>query len=165
MIMTKKTEKYEEPTRSRRPREYCPTIETGKGLTEQSHKQACDMNYILKDYARTGFIKHANQNAGTYDDVTSVDFQKAMDTVANVKSMFEGLPSAVRAEFSHNPSQFLDYVQNPANTEELAKRGILVGNDGVDIRGAYTAAPTESSLSAAEVSSASESEQPSASAE
>lgn len=163
--MTKKTEKYEEPKRIRRPRELCPTVDTGEGLTEQSHKNECDMNYILKDYARTGFIKHANQNAGQYDDVTSVDFQDAMNTVANVKSMFEGLPSAVRAEFSHNPSQFLDYVQNPANAEALAQRGILAGNDGLDISGAYTAAPTQSSFSAAEVSSASESEQPSASAE
>lgn len=163
--MTKKTETVTEPVRVRRDRKLCPTIDTGEGLTEQSHKNECDMNYILKDYARTGFIKHANQNAGQYDDVTSVDFQSAMDTVANVKSMFEGLPSAVRAEFSHNPSQFLDYVQNPANTQALAERGILHGNDGIDIRGAYTAAPTESSLTAAEVSSAPESEQPSASAE
>lgn len=163
--MTKKTEQYEVSKRVRRPRELCPTIETGEGITEQSHKQECDMNYILKDYARTGFIKHANQNAGKYDDVTSVDFQTAMNTVANVKSMFEGLPSEVRAEFSHNPSNFLDYVQNPANTKVLADRGILVGNDGVDISGAYTASPTQSSLNATEVPSEAVSEQPSASAE
>lgn len=162
--MTKKTEKYEPLIRTRRPREYCPTVETGQGLTEQSHKQECDINYILKDYARTGFMKHANQNAGQYDDVTSVDFQEAMNTVANVKSLFEGLPSGVRAEFGNNPSSFLDYVQNPANSEALAQRGILAGNDGIDISGAYTAAPTESSLSAAEVSSAPESEQASESA-
>lgn len=163
--MTKKTEQYEEPKRMHRPRNLCPTIDTGEGLTEQSHKQECDMNYILKDYARSGFIKHANQNAGQYDDVTSVDFQKAMDTVANVKTMFEGLPSQVRAEFSHNPTQFLDYVQNPANTKALADRGILHGNDGLDISGAYTAAPTTSSLNATEVPSEAVSEQPSASAE
>lgn len=163
--MTKKTDKHEEIKRIRRDRSNCPTVETGKGLTEQSHKQECDINYILKDYARTGFMKHANQNAGQYDDVTSVDFQEAMNTVANVKSLFEGLPSGVRAEFGNNPSSFLDYVQNPANSEALEQRGILAGNDGIDISGAYTAAPTQSSLSAAEVSSASESEQPSASAE
>jgi phage internal scaffolding protein len=163
--MTKKTEKLEVLQRTHRPRSQCPTIDTGEGLTEQSHKQECDINYILKDYARTGFIKHANQNAGQYDDVTSVDFQTAMDTVANVKSMFENLPSQVRAEFQNEPTRFLDYVQNPANAKALEQRGILHGNDGIDIRGAYTAAPTESSLSAAEVSSAPESEQPSASAE
>lgn len=163
--MTKKIEKYEEPKRTRRPRQYCPTIDTGEGLTEQSHKDACDMNYILKDYARTGFIKHARQHEGKYDDVTSYDFQQAMDTVANVKSMFEGLPSEVRAEFAHNPSQFLDYVQNPENTKVLADRGILVGNDGIDISGAYTTAPIQSSVEAPEVPSEAATEQPSASAE
>lgn len=163
--MTKKIEKYEEPKRIRRPREFCPTVETGQGLTEQAHKQECDINYILKDYARTGFMKHANQNAGQYDDVTSVDFQEAMNTVANVKSLFEGLPSGVRAEFGNNPSSFLDYVQNPANSEALAQRGILAGNDGIDISGAYTAAPTQSSLNVSEVPSDTVSEQPSASAE
>jgi phage internal scaffolding protein len=154
--MTNKT-KYELPTRVRRPREHCPTIDTGEGLTEQAHKQECDINYILKDYARTGFIKHANQNAGKYDDVTAVDFQEAMNTVANVKSMFEGLPSEIRKEFNQDPTNFLNYVQDPKNTETLAKRGILAGNDGVDISGAYTAAPTEETLSAAEVPSAPES--------
>jgi phage internal scaffolding protein len=160
--MTKKTEP-EVIQRTHRPRSQCPTIDTGEGLTEQSHKQECDINYILKDYARTGFIKHANQNAGQYDDVSAVDFQTAMDTVANVKTMFENLPSQVRAEFQNEPTRFLDYVQNPANTQALAERGILHGNDGIDISGAYTAAPTESSLTAAEVSSAPESEQTSVS--
>lgn len=154
--MTKKTETVTELVRVRRDRKLCPTIDTGEGLTEQSHKQECDINYILKDYARTGFIKHANQNAGQYDDVTAVDFQSAMDTVANVKTMFENLPSGVRAEFNGRPEQFLEYVQNPANTEALAQRGILHGNDGLDISGAYTTAPTHQSVSAAEVSSASE---------
>jgi len=156
--MTKKTETVTELVRVRRDRKLCPTIDTGEGLTEQSHKQECDINYILKDYTRTGFIKHANQNAGQYDDVTSVDFQTAMDTVANVKTMFENLPSQVRAEFNNQPTQFLDYVQNPNNTEALAQRGILHGNDGLDITGAYTAAPTQQSLTGAEVSSAPESD-------
>lgn len=156
--MTKKTETQPELVRVRRDRKLCPTIETGEGLTEQSHKQECDINYILKDYARTGFMKHANQNAGQYDDVTSVDFQSAMDTVANVKTMFENLPSQIRAEFNNQPTQFLDYVQNPNNTEALAQRGILHGNDGLDITGAYTTAPTQQSLTDAEVSSATESD-------
>jgi hypothetical protein len=55
--------------------------------------------------------------------------------------MFEGLPSEIRKEFGHDPSKFLQYVQDPKNEEELAKRGILRGNDGVDISGAYSGAP------------------------
>ena len=76
-----------ETTIARRDRKLCPTINTGKGLTEQSHLEQCDINIILADYSRTGFMRHAKENQGRYDDVTSYDFQKSMETVANVKSM------------------------------------------------------------------------------
>ena len=69
------------------------TIACGPGKTEQAHKDQCDINYILKDYTRTGLIRHANQHEGQYDDVTAIDFQNAAFTVARVKSLFEGLPS------------------------------------------------------------------------
>jgi phage internal scaffolding protein len=121
-----------ETTIARRDRKLCPKIECGEGLTEQAQKDQCDINLILEDYSRTGFMRHAKQNEGKYDDVSALDFQEAMITVANVKSMFEGLPSEIRKEFGHDPSKFLQYVQDPKNEEELAKRGILRGNDGVD---------------------------------
>lgn len=125
----------------RRSRELCPVVNTGEGLTEQAHKDQCDINLILQDYARTGFMRHAKDNQGRYDDVTAVDFQKSMETVANVKSMFEGLPSQIRKEFNHDPSNFLNYVQDPSNAKVLEQRGILKGNDGIDISGAYSGAP------------------------
>ena len=131
---------------ARRDRKLCPTVNTGKGLTEQSHLEQCDINIILHDYSRTGFMRHAKQNQGRYDDVSAMDFQKSMETVANVKSMFEGLPSEVRKEFGHDPKHFLQYVQDPKNVNELAKRGVLKGNDGIDISGAYTSAPTKADL-------------------
>lgn len=113
-----------------------------KHLTEQAHKDTTDINRILKDYQKTGFVAHAKQHEGQYDDVSSMDFQKAMQTVATVKTMFEGLPSSYRAQFG-NPSNFLDFVQNPNNEAQLAKMGILRGNDGIDIHGAATKAPVE----------------------
>ena len=39
-----------------------PTLGTGKGLTEQSHAKETDINYILKDYVRTGYMKHADRS-------------------------------------------------------------------------------------------------------
>ena len=126
-----------EKTVPRRDRKLCPVVDCGEGLTEQTHKNQCDINVILADYARTGFIRHAKDNQGRYDDVSQIDFQQAMITVANVKNMFEGLPSEVRKEFGHDAGQFLGYVQDPKNAEALEQRGISIGNDGVDINGAY----------------------------
>lgn len=118
-----------------------PVISTGEGMTEQSHKNECDMNYILRDYARTGLIKHAKENQGRYDDVSPIDFQQAMFTCANVKNLFEELPASIRKRFNNNPEGFLSYVQEPSNAPEMKRLGILRGNDGIDISGAPTRAP------------------------
>jgi phage internal scaffolding protein len=118
-----------------------PKIHCGKGLTEQSHKNQTDMNYILSDYQRTGLLKHAKDNQGRYDDISPIDFREAMEVVANSKSMFEELPSNIRKEFDNKPDKFLEFVQNPDNKTRMQKLGILKGNDGIDISGAKTMAP------------------------
>jgi phage internal scaffolding protein len=118
-----------------------PTVDTGRGKTEQAHKNECDMNFILRDYARTGFIKHAKENQGKYDDISVQDFQDAMFIVAEAQNMFNELPGQVRKEFDHDPSRFLDFVQNPENKDKMAKLGILKGNDGLDLKGVPTNAP------------------------
>jgi phage internal scaffolding protein len=120
-----------------------PKIKTGKGLTEQAHKEECDINYILRDYARTGFIKHAKEHEGKYDDFSVQDFQEAMFIVAQANSMFEELPGQVRKEFNNDPKQFLGFVQNPDNKERMEKMGILRGNDGIDMHGVATNAPID----------------------
>lgn len=117
------------------------TISTGKGLTEQAHKNECDMNFILRDYARTGLIRHAKQHEGKYDDIGVQDFQEAMFIVAQASSMFEQLPAAIRKRFKNDPAAFLEFAQNPDNKSEMQKMGILRGNDGIDISGAPSGAP------------------------
>ena len=116
-------------------------LHTGKGLTEQSHKNETNINFILKDYKRTGFIKHAKDNQGKYDDISVQDFQEAMFIVSEANNMFQSLPGAVRKDFENNPQRFLEFVQNPANSERMKQLGILKGNDGLDLKGMPTTAP------------------------
>ena len=124
-------------------------VHTGKTMTEQSHREETDMNHILRDYVRTGLIKHAKDFEGKYDDIAAQDFQEAMFTVATAQSMFEELPAAIRKRFSNDPSRFLEFVHNPANANEMARLGILKGNDGIDVKGAATLAPTKEDVKAA----------------
>jgi hypothetical protein len=105
-------------------------IDTGPGQTEQAHKQQCDMNYILRDYQRTGLLKHAKQYEGSYDDVSDIDYERSMMIVADVNSMFESLPSSERKKFDNNPAKFLAYAQDEVNKKELEERGIIKGVDG-----------------------------------
>lgn len=108
------------------------TIDTGPGLTEQCHKEECDMNYILRDYQKTGLIKHAKENEGRYDDISVQDFQEAMLIVKEAENMFSGLPSNIRKRFQNNPAEFLEFTQNAENRDEMVKLGILRGNDGLN---------------------------------
>ncbi|MDC3252046.1 hypothetical protein OAU96_03985, partial [Planctomycetota bacterium] len=78
-----------------------------------------------------------------YDDVTATDFQEAAITVANVKSLFEGLPSQIRQEFNQDPASFLNFAQDPNNGQELSDRGLLIGNDGIDMHGSIVNSMTK----------------------
>lgn len=118
-----------------------PTIDTGPGKTEQAHKRQTDINYILNDYRKTGLVKHAAKHQGTYDDMPAVDFQEAMFKVTQAQQMFETLPGDIRKRFGNDPGAFLEFVQDPNNVDEMAKLGMLRGNDGLDINGAQSGAP------------------------
>lgn len=95
-----------------------------KVLTEQSHKQMCEINNILRKYQKTGVIEHVNKHKPSYGFASSVQFQEAMETVTVAQQMFDDLPSGLRNRFSNDPAQFLDFVQNPENEEEMIKMGL-----------------------------------------
>lgn len=118
-------------------------LDTGKGLTEQAHKNETDMNYILRDYTKTGYIKHAKEHEGKYDDISVQDFQEAMFTVTAAQNLFNDLPAEIKKEFGQDPAQFLEFVQNPDNEGYMNSLGILKGNDGIDINGVAVKVPTK----------------------
>jgi len=103
---------------------------TGKGRTKQSMKDECDINKIMAKYQRTGLIAHAQQHGGEYGFADSATFHEAMNVVSKANSMFAELPSTVRERFNGDPAQFLDFVQNPANENEMRSLGILQGDAG-----------------------------------
>lgn len=96
-----------------------------EGMTEQSHKDSCDMHLIMRQYAETGLVTHRAQYDGQYMDMASApDFQAAMDTVAKAASMFESVPSSIRNEFNNDPARFLDFMQDSKNFEKIAEMGL-----------------------------------------
>ena len=128
-----------------------PTIITGKGLTEQTHERETDINWIVRDYAQTQLLKHVNKNEGSFDDVSAVDFEQSMYKVAEMTSLFEGLPSKHKKYFENDPAKFLHYVQNPDNAEQIASFGIDLGHDGLDIFGNPIENPVGGSELASEI--------------
>lgn len=116
---------------------------TGETMTEQAHAKDTDINYILKNYTRTGMIKHAKDHAGYYDDIDGQTYHEMLNTVMEARNTFMEMPSAIRNKFNNDPGQFMDFVQNPDNIDEMVEMGILVGNDGLKADGTPSGAPTE----------------------
>lgn len=99
----------------------------GKGLTEQSHKKSTSMNFILDKYKKTGVLEHVNAQTARYDQMpNSIDLHQAMNIIAEANSSFESLPSSIRKNFDNDPGQFLDFVQNENNYQQIKDMGLSV---------------------------------------
>lgn len=93
--------------------------------TQQSFKDECDINYIVKKGRETGLITHINPNLPIYSDNFDVfDYQAAMNIVADANQQFAALPSKLRDRFNNDPAKFLQFMQDPENQEEMIKLGL-----------------------------------------
>lgn len=96
-----------------------------KGRTKQSFADECDINQIMAKYQKTGAIAHVNQHGANYGDCTGQDFFESMLLIKTAQDMFDGLPSSIRTRFANDPAQFLDFVQDANNEEEMRKLGLI----------------------------------------
>lgn len=95
-------------------------------LTKQAHKDDCDINRIMKRWLRDGVLTHVSSAAQTFRDVASGhDYHQLMDTVLDVQDAFDSLPSDVRKRFANDPIMVLDFISDPANTDECVKLGLV----------------------------------------
>jgi len=96
-----------------------------QGRTKQSHKNECDINQIMAKFQKTGVLTHAKSQEAEYGDIPSVDFQEAMNIVIQSREMFAELPSSVRKRFNNSAQNYLEFLENPDNKEEMRKMGLL----------------------------------------
>lgn len=99
---------------------------SGKCHVRQEFSRECDINRIMEKWQRTGVIEHRNTFQGQYGDFTAApaDYSEAMNSVLAAQEMFMTLPSTVRKRFGNDPGEFLSFVQDKANAEELVKLGL-----------------------------------------
>lgn len=96
-------------------------------MTKQEFVHECDINNIIREYTQSGQITHISAKAaqGAFIDLPGpMDFQEAVHTVMQAQDAFAALPSGVRNRFENDPQQFLDFVSNPANADELVTLGL-----------------------------------------
>lgn len=101
------------------------SLDCGKvSRTKQSFRDECDINRIMAKFIKTGSIDHLRKHGGSYGDATSVDFHEAMNVITSAEQMFGELPSAIRVRFNDDPAEFLDFVGDDANLEEMRDLGL-----------------------------------------
>lgn len=97
----------------------------GLSLTKQSEADSCDVNKIVKQYKRTGVLPTPLQIDPRYGDASVPDYQSCLNIVIQAEGSFLSLPSAIRSRFDNNVAKFMDFVHDPANTDEGVKLGIF----------------------------------------
>lgn len=94
-------------------------------LTEQSHAQSCKIQNIMSKYQQTGILTHVNTYQGTYMDMSGApDYHEAQNIIAEANSMFESVPSSLRAKFNNDAAQFIEFMQNEENREKMEAMGL-----------------------------------------
>jgi len=100
------------------------TLTTLDARVEQCHRDECDINKIIAKYDRTGVLNHVNDFEARYEDLTGLDYQTMLNTVANANSMFEGLPSEIRNQFDNEPQKFISFMDDENNNNAMYEMGL-----------------------------------------
>lgn len=96
-------------------------------MTKQEFVRECDINNVIKAFSRSGQFNHINARAsqGTYQDLPdSVDFQESLAVIQVAEAAFMSLPSKTRERFGNEPAEFLAFVNDPKNAEEMITLGL-----------------------------------------
>jgi phage internal scaffolding protein len=93
--------------------------------TQQHHKDECDINVILERFGKTGQMP-VNAISGTYGDFSGVhDYHTAMNALIAAESEFAALPAQIRNKFANDPSNLVQFLDNPDNRAEAEKLGLI----------------------------------------
>lgn len=95
---------------------------------QQQFKDDCDINSIMRKFQVTGAIDHVAAHQPNYGMATPVDLHQAMNLITRAEQMFADLPSSLRRRFNGNPTEMLEFVQNPANADEARELGLALSD-------------------------------------
>lgn len=129
------------------------TYKYDDGRTKQSFRDETDINQIMARAARTGTVSHLSRFQPVYADYSEFDFFECTQKLTRGREIFDKLPPEIRKEFSQNPQEFFNYVNNPANVDrldELLPALAAPGRQLPDVSGRTAPEPARASTPAAD---------------
>ncbi len=112
-----------------------PEKDYSDGRTKQCHKDECDINKIMARFAQTGTISHVNKYEGVYADFADFDFVEQTNKLTQGREVFDALPAEVRREFNQSPAAFFNFVNDPANKDDLLEKIPALARPGDQLPG------------------------------
>lgn len=101
-------------------------IDESEDLAVQSDALDADINVLVKRFGLTTDSPMEAHMIAHFGDFTDLrDFHSTMQSIKDVEQSFETLPSAVRERFRNDPGEFIDFLSDPGNRDELARMGVL----------------------------------------
>lgn len=102
---------------------------TGPSRTLKDPAKDCDLGSIIKRFHKQYGVNledvYKDYKGGFYGDFSHIsDYQSALDQVAQAQESFMSLPADVRRRFENDPAQFIEFVDNPDNYQQLVEMGL-----------------------------------------
>jgi phage internal scaffolding protein len=104
--------------------------EIGSGGADQSFADEADINNIIAQYARTGYLVDPSVQAtreALFLDMSTApeDFFTAQTQLVELQDHFAQLPARVRERFGNNAAAILSFLSDADNAEEAVKLGLI----------------------------------------
>lgn len=96
-------------------------------LAKQEFKDECDINNVMLQYARTGELPYTTAKPSFGDFRSARTYQESMNLIIEAQKTFSNLPAMVRAQFKNDPSQLIDFLNNPQNRDKAIELGLIDG--------------------------------------
>ena len=126
-------------------------------MTDQSYKNSCDINNIMKQYQKTKLLPSVREHLARYIDNTQVmPLEEAHAKIQHAQALFYELPSEIRKLMDNNPLKMQEVLENPVYKDLLVKTGVLTDNINTVSKGNQKEQEVQSPKSQADAVSKSE---------
>lgn len=94
-------------------------------LAVQAAEEESNINTIVRRFGLSGQLPDQVAMPQSGDFTNLPDFHTAMNLVRQAQEEFVRVPAEIRARFSNDPQQFMNFFEDPANYDEALKLGLV----------------------------------------
>lgn len=107
-----------------------PRSTVGESMTEQHHKDDCDINCVLRRLTGDDYLTRSPGPEVYGEMPEELDYHLAFNKVQAVQAAFDELGPVVRERFKNRPAALLAFLDDPSNLDEGIELGLLVRPEG-----------------------------------